>query len=122
MISVTYNPAQLQAFKNAIMTLTVNAIVRLPTAVMELMDKTKATVIKNTHYISHRLQGGWVVERQGNSIKLMNTIWYASDEFRRPGTNPRFGTAHNPLPSAIDLFSSNIESTVTKAMLTGISR
>ena len=122
MISITYNVAGLQSFRNVLMTLVKNSIVTLPTAIEDLMDKSKAVVIKNTHYISHRLQGGWIVERQGNSFKLINTIWYASTEFKRPGTNPRFGTEHNPTPSAADLISSNLESTVTKAMLTGISK
>ena len=104
------------------MTLVKNTIVTLPTGVEDLMEKSKELVIKNTHYISHKLQGGWIVERQGNSFKLFNTMWYASTEFRRPGTNPRFGTGHNPLPSAVDLVSANLESTVTKAMLTGITK
>lgn len=121
-ITVTSDTAQLQAFKNVLMTLVKNSIVTLPTGVEDLMEKSKELVVKNTHYISHRLQGGWTVERQGNSFKLINTIWYASDEFRRPGTNPRFGTGHDPVPSAADLVSANLESTVTKAMLTGISR
>jgi len=122
MITVTYNAAQLQAFRNALMTLVKNTLVTIPTAVEDLLDKSKAVVIKNTHYISHRLQGGWTVERQGNSFKLINTIWYASDEFKRPGTNPRFGTEHNPLPSAIDLISNNIEATINKALLQGVAR
>lgn len=119
---MTYNAAQLQAFKNVLITLTRNVTTTLPIGISDLMEKTKALVIKNTHFISHRLQGGWEIQRQGNNFKLVNTIWYASGEFKRPGTNPRFGTSHNPLPSAVDLFSSNIQSTVTKAMLQGISR
>ena len=93
---------------------------------MTMMNQVRGVASDSTHQgATRKLFQAWKVQQSGNTFSLYNTMPYAAEEFMRGGEkvagNPPLGP-HNIIPMLTDLMSSNIESTITKAIMNNLTR
>jgi hypothetical protein len=125
-VGISYNVSQIDAIRGNATKLVRNIESGVPTAIGGLMKSAQELASVNTHIGStKRLHQAWKIQQRGNVFSLYNTMPYAAEELSRGGNktggNPPLGP-HNIIPMIMDLLSSNMESTITKAMMNGLTR
>jgi hypothetical protein len=125
-VGISYNVSQIDAIRGNATKLIKNIESGVPTAISGLMNQAKELASANTHIGStKRLYQAWKVQQRGNVFSLYNIMPYAAEEFNRGGNktggNPPLGP-HNIIPMIMDLLSGNMESTITKALMNGLTR
>lgn len=125
-IGISYNVSQIESIKGYATKLMTNVSTGVPQELETMMDKTRSVAAEKTHVgPTKRLHQAWRIQRRGNVLSLYNIMSYAAEEFSRGGQKtagyPPLGP-HNVIPEIMDLMASNIESTVAKALMNGLTR
>lgn len=123
---IDVNQAQIDAVVNEFDKLKTNITSKIAPATQKFMGEVQDVAIDLTHFISHNLQSGWGVQSSGVgqtiSVKLVNVVEYAEEEFSRPGIREDVGTPHDVRPAIQDKASAGIEGVVFNAVIDGLRR
>lgn len=124
-IKFEVNQADVAALQNHVKQLQQNLQTRVPAAITQLLNSTKAVAEEITHKQKGTLAAGWQVNPSSREFTLINLTSYAQKEFTRGGEKfkgrPPYGP-HNVLPRLFDMINANIEAVIMEAMGSGLSR